>query len=130
MQALPLFDFWPPQCDGLYSSSLVGAESVERGPGAGRTIRGLPPLGALAYLAKSPAGVAQLVERQLPKLDVVGSNPIARSAHEAPGAITASGASSFDPSQASAAPRAVRAPAEPSRYRRDRDFASSRRISR
>src|SRR5690606_20131613 len=34
----------------------------------------------LLYLGYSKAGVAQLVERQLPKLKAVGSNPITRSA--------------------------------------------------
>src|SRR5579862_8348149 len=34
---------------------------------------------------RSFAGVIQLVECQLPKLDVVGSSPIARSSHLAPG---------------------------------------------
>ena len=31
------------------------------------------------YILRLRAGIAQLVERQLPKLDVAGSNPVARS---------------------------------------------------
>src|SRR6266851_1360453 len=37
------------------------------------------PLLRELYSGASRAGIAQLVERQLPKLDVAGSNPVARS---------------------------------------------------
>src|SRR5258706_4016904 len=39
----------------------------------------LPSRRALVILLVRDAGIAQLVERQLPKLDVAGSNPVARS---------------------------------------------------
>ena len=42
-----------------------------------QTLRALPSGGSFT---DGHAGIAQLVERQLPKLNVVGSNPIARSA--------------------------------------------------
>ncbi len=39
----------------------------------------LPRRRAFAIFQPARAGIAQLVERQLPKLDVAGSNPVARS---------------------------------------------------
>ncbi len=39
----------------------------------------LDPPGAFGYLYIPGAGVAQLVERELPKLEVGGSKPLARS---------------------------------------------------
>src|SRR5580700_1904569 len=45
-----------------------------------------PPPGPACLPARAPAGVAQLVERQPSKLNVAGSNPVARSVrkkHEA-----------------------------------------------
>ena len=37
------------------------------------------PFGMIITLSSFPAGVAQLVERDLAKVEVVGSSPIARS---------------------------------------------------
>ena len=42
-------------------------------------------------LAWCHAGVAQLVERELPKLEVAGSNPVARSSFGQPGSLPDSG---------------------------------------
>ncbi len=35
--------------------------------------------GSKAYISKSKAGIAQLVERNLAKVDVAGSSPVSRS---------------------------------------------------
>ena len=51
------------------------ARPVSQSPPEGR----LPSRLALVILRVRDAGIAQLVERQLPKLDVAGSNPVARS---------------------------------------------------
>ena len=64
------------------------ARPVSQGPPAGR----LPSRRALVILRVRDAGIAQLVERQLPKLDVAGSNPVARSIR-----ISAPGSAGGDP---------------------------------
>jgi hypothetical protein len=55
----------------------------------------LPCRRSFAIFRAARAGIAQLVERQLPKLDVAGSNPVARSNSAIPSEEPAERGSSF-----------------------------------
>ncbi len=68
---IPLFCFNPIVADT--------ANLVHRTNRARRRIRRCPAAALSLYSTPTRAGIAQLVERQLPKLDVAGSNPVARS---------------------------------------------------
>ena len=68
-----------PLCDENLPIVVVFSDSATLRMPFPRFPRALPSPTSFRYISRDRAGIAQLVERQLPKLNVAGSNPVARS---------------------------------------------------
>ena len=65
-------DFLPPQ-------TYILCERIGMRRGCGFLTKGLAGVSTVHYISPTNAGIAQLVERNLAKVDVAGSNPVSRS---------------------------------------------------
>ena len=66
-------DFYPPR-------TYILSERIGMRRGRGFLTKGLARFTTVHYISPTNAGIAQLVERNLAKVDVAGSNPVSRSA--------------------------------------------------